>query len=161
MKVIQAPNKFPKRPRLFHYPPALFVAGGITGTVDWQQPFINSLVNTNLLILNPRRDDFDANDPFMSDKQIEWEFVAMRRADAISFWFPEETLCPITLYELGAWAMTKIPLFVGCHPGYKRKFDVVKQLSLIKPKVAVVYSPEDLTKQVLAWSEKWNWKKNL
>jgi len=39
--------------------------------------------------------------------------------------FPCETLCPITLYELGTWSIlsqqTGAKLFVGCHPEYKRK----------------------------------------
>jgi hypothetical protein len=36
------------------------------------------------------------------------------------FWFPCETLCPITLYELGAWTVlapqTGTKLFVGACP---------------------------------------------
>ncbi len=49
-----------------------------------------------------------------------WEHDHLRRAKAIMFWFPSETLCPITLYELGAWTIlarqTGTKLFVGADP---------------------------------------------
>lgn len=61
----------------------------------------------------------------------------LRDADAILFWFPCETLCPITLYELGAWSMSDKPLFVGVHPAYQRRQDVEIQTRLARPDVAV------------------------
>jgi hypothetical protein len=49
-----------------------------------------------------------------------WEHDHLRRSKAIMFWFPSETLCPITLYELGAWTIlarqTGTKLFVGAEP---------------------------------------------
>ena len=36
---------------------------------------------------------------------------ALRDVHAISFWFPKETICPIVLYELGAWSMTNKTYF--------------------------------------------------
>jgi hypothetical protein len=58
-------------------------------------------------------------------------------ADAILFWFSFETLQPISLFELGCWATSSKPLAVGAHPEYPRRFDVVRQLYLIRPGLTV------------------------
>jgi len=129
---------------------SLFMAGGISNTSDWQAIFKSLLLSeSNLVLINPRREKFDVNDPDASDLQIEWEHMHIERAQGISFWFSPETLCPITLFELGkvAAGVRKL-LFVGTHPQYKRKYDVVKQLKLIRPEVQVVESLVDLAQQV-------------
>jgi len=66
----------------------------------------------------------------------------------IQFWFPQETLCPIVLYELGAWSKTNKPIFVGVHPEYKRRQDVEIQTKLARPEVKIVFSLENLAKQI-------------
>lgn len=135
----------------------VFVAGGITNCPDWQGYITEQFKDQpGLFLIDPRRDNFDASDPLMSDKQIEWEFYHLHNSDAIMFWFPEETLCPITLYELGVWAgmgfqrnrHNRKQIFVGCHPNYKRRFDVIKQLSMLRPEVIVRDSLEDLISDV-------------
>ncbi len=132
--------------------PRVFMAGGISNCPDWQSDFIGMLSDLEKGVLyNPRRPDFNVADPMAADKQIAWEHHHLRKADAISFWFPCETLCPITLYELGAWTMMKKPIFVGCHPAYKRLHDVVTQTLLARPKVKVVTKLEDLSEQVREW----------
>ena len=75
----------------------------------------------------------------------------LRVADAILFWFPQETLCPIVLYELGAWSMSGKTIFVGVHPAYSRRQDVEIQTGLVRPEVNVVYSLEELAAQVMSW----------
>lgn len=116
----------------------VFLAGGITNCPDWQAIVKEQLsdVNDQLSLIDPRRDDFDATNPLMSENQIRWEHASLRLADAILFWFPAETLCPITLFELGAHA-GKVPIFVGTHPEYKRRFDVVAQLRLISNSMVI------------------------
>lgn len=140
----------------------VFLGGGITGCPDWQAHLTKKLENQRALTLfNPRRDDFDASDPTMSEKQIEWEFYHLHNSDAIVFWFPAETLCPITLYELGFWAgngferqrHNRKTLFVGCHPKYKRRFDVIKQLSLVRPEIMVKSSLEAIAEDVSKFAE--------
>src|SRR5262245_39813726 len=79
--------------------PSLFLAGGITGCPDWQAETISLFADLPLVLLNPRRRDFPINDPSAGPSQIEWEHRHLRRADAVLFWFPRETLCPIALYE--------------------------------------------------------------
>lgn len=130
---------------------SLFLAGGITGCPDWQQKLVAFLVETPLVLLNPRRAAFPIGDPDAAGKQIAWEHTHLRKADALAFWFPYETLCPIVLYELGAWSMTQKPLFVGVHPDYQRKQDVYIQTALVRPDVQVVSTLDALARQIIRW----------
>lgn len=141
-KVITAPSE--ERPDC----PALFLAGGITGCPDWQAAAITLLEGSGWTLLNPRRTDFPIGDPDAAYRQIRWEHQRLREADAVLFWFPCETLCPIVLYELGAWSMTNKPIFVGCHPRYPRRQDVEIQTGLARPDVTIVYSLDALCQSV-------------
>jgi hypothetical protein len=131
---------------------SIFLAGGITGCPDWQQEIRGLLNETNLVLLNPRRANFPIDDSSAAEKQITWEHRHLRLANAILFWFPCETLCPIVLYELGAWSNADKVIFVGVHPDYERRQDVEIQTKLAKPWVKIVYSLEDLAQQVKEWA---------
>jgi len=134
--------------------PSIFLAGGITGCGNWQHELAQALCGTDLAVLNPRRERFPVDDPAAAEGQIRWEFRHLRKATARLFWFPSATLCPIALFELGAWSRDEGPLFVGVDPAYARRTDVEVQMTLARPDVDVVYSPGDLAKQVVAWREK-------
>jgi hypothetical protein len=133
---------------------SIFMAGGITGTQDWQKQAVDLFADfeketgKELLLLNPRRKNFPIGDPNAALGQIEWEYRKLRWANEILFWFPCETICPIVLFELGAWSMTQKHIYVGVDPDYERQRDVAMQLSLVRPGVRVVNSLTDLTKQV-------------
>ncbi len=147
IQVIEAPEEFHK--------PSVFLGGSITGASDWQDEFILTLAeySVDLVVLNPRRSHFDVSNPNESVRQIEWEYVHLRRADAIVFWFAPETLAPITLLEFGAHTHSSgKSIFVGVHPEYKRKQDVEIQLGLIRPDLSVVYYLKDLVSQVVNWN---------
>jgi hypothetical protein len=132
--------------------PSLFLAGGITGTFNWQDDAAARLADLPLTILNPRRKNFPIDDPSAAEGQIAWEFRHIRRATALLFWFPPETLCPIALFELGARTMVpEQALFVGTHPDYQRRADVEIQLRLARPEVRVVSDLGGLAEQVRAW----------
>jgi len=133
---------------------SLFIAGGITGCEDWQEQFVRMLKDDKIVLLNPRRKSFPENVPNISEQQIKWEYVHLRRADAVSFWFTKETLCPITLFELGRQLMYDKPIFIGIHPDYKRKEDVEIQVRLMRPEISVVYDLESLSSQVKDWLRK-------
>ena len=149
MTYIEAPTEYRNHGR-----PSVFLAGGITACGDWQQGLAGRLRDTDLVVLNPRRKRFPIDDPGAAGEQIEWEFRHLRRATARVFWFPSATLCPIALYELGAWSMTRSELFVGVDPQYARRADVEIQTKLARPEVHVVYSIDALAKQVLHWHER-------
>ena len=106
------------------------------------------LEETNWTIINPRRANFDLDNVQLLEPQIEWEHQRLLQARAILFWFPAQTLCPITLYELGAWSMTNKPLFVGTHPEYQRKYDVKIQTRLVRPEITIQDSLEKLVLQI-------------
>lgn len=132
--------------------PALFLAGGITGCPNWQADVCRRLTMISVLVMNPRRARWDmAGGEEAATEQIQWENSFLRLAGAILFWFPKETLCPIVLYELGAWSMTQKRLFVGTHPEYARRLDVVTQTRLARPDVQVVHDLVTLCEQVKAW----------
>jgi hypothetical protein len=131
--------------------PAVFLAGGISACPDWQREVVYLLQGEPVALLNPRRSAFSVDEPRAAALQIEWEHRHLRLADAVLFWFPWETLCPIALYELGSWSMTRKPLFVGVHPDYRRRLDVEIQTRLVRPDVSVVYRLSDLTEQIRQW----------
>jgi hypothetical protein len=143
MQYIEAPTEYSGDS------PALFLAGGISGTGDWQRDLTALLADSDLVVLNPRRRAFPMDDPNAADEQITWEFRHLRRAWAKAFWFPPPTLCPIALFELGACSASPGPLFVGVDPPYARKRDVEIQLRLVRPSVRVVYTLKDLAAEVL------------
>jgi hypothetical protein len=150
MKLITAPDQTLILKKRFEAHEIVFVAGGISNCSDWQAEFIQKFEDEGnyLTMINPRRHDFDITNPNMSAEQIEWEYKRIQESHIMTFWFPHETLCPITLYELGAAAHSNKTLFVGCHPDYQRKFDVVKQLSLVRPEIQVVFSLDELAGQL-------------
>lgn len=130
---------------------SVFLAGGITGCPDWQQELVKSLQDVDGILLNPRRADFPIGQPSAARGQIFWEHHYLREADAISFWFCQETICPIVLYELGAWSMTPKKLFVGVHPNYSRRQDVEIQTAYARPDVVPVYQLCELAEQIREW----------
>jgi len=126
---------------------SIFLAGGITNCPDWQGEIIPLFKSKSLLVFNPRRSFMPEN----AKEQIVWEFRRLQMIKNILFWFPKETLCPITLYELGAAAQHFWKtLFVGTHPEYQRKLDVETQLGLLRPEIRIVSSLEQLAEQVNA-----------
>lgn len=160
IQVIEAPTEFHK--------PTVFLAGSISGAADWQAEFLQILgeyftnEKTNeveLIALNPRREHFDVTDETMTDKQIEWEYRHLRRADAIAFWFSHETLAPITLLEFGAHTPWGKPIFIGVHPNYHRRKDVEVQCRLIRPDIRIVYDLAILADQVYGWFDSFRYSR--
>lgn len=145
MQYIESPHIYKPKPGV----KSLFLAGGINGCSDWQQEIVHLLSNTDLALLNPRRKHFPIGDPNAKLEQIKWECEHLRKADAILFWFPHEALCPIVLYELGAWSMTDKPIYIGIHPDYQRRQDVEIQTKLARPDAEIVYSLSRLAEQIM------------
>jgi len=134
----------------------IFLAGGITGCPDWQSDIAAMFNPLNVTLLNPRRKDFPIHDPTAAEVQIRWEHKHLDDATAILFWFPSETLCPIVLYELGAWSKTQKMIFVGMEPSYLRRQDVEIQTKLARPDVGIVYSLKELAMQVAEFVVGWS-----
>lgn len=137
-----------------NYPlPAVFLAGGITGCRQWQTELIGKLGNVqDGTILNPRRAVWpEAADEL--EKQIRWEASFLWRSQIISFWFSKETVCPITLFELGCqlvrYRMTqdeskRIKICIGIDPGYPRALDLSVQMGLLAPDIPIFSNLDDV-----------------
>lgn len=129
MNIIEAPALLPNNIDLF-------LAGGISNCPDWQTEAIALLSNTAGVVANPRRTEYSWAS--VAEEQIFWEYQAIKASKVVLFWFPAETLCPITLYELGVLSQrVDVPIFVGTHPSYGRRLDVMVQLQLARPEVVL------------------------
>lgn len=125
-QILKPPTPLPK---LFGMP-SVFLAGSIDmgQATTWQRDVEQLLDAHEILILNPRRDDWDASwqqdrsNPQFVD-QVEWELDALARADRILMYFAPGSLAPITLLELGLFADSG-KLVVCCPLGYWRKGNV-------------------------------------
>jgi len=127
---------------------SLFLGGGITGCENWRDKIIHLLSTEPVTLLNPRRKNFLIDDPSSTEELIRWEFIYLEKSSAVMFWFPSETLCPITLFELGTFARCSKKIFVGCHPEYKRRVDIITQMSLYRTDVKVVDTLEEIALQI-------------
>jgi hypothetical protein len=109
---------------------SVFLAGSIEmGQAEqWQTVIEQALADTEALILNPRRDEWDASwvqsihNPTFRE-QVEWELSAQERATVIATYFAPSTRAPITLLELGLFARSG-KLIVCCPDGFWRKGNV-------------------------------------
>ena len=126
---------------------SVFLAGGITNCKDWQKEVINQIKHNhgdsfldNLIIFNPRRDNFPINDRFATYQQIEWEFNAIEKCNVFSMYFCSgDSDQPICMYELGRNILKmqlRYPtdwqdrIVISVEDGYKRKQDVLIQTDL-------------------------------
>lgn len=124
--------------------PSVFLGGGITNCPPWQDFVLNALQPTHGVIYNPRRADFPINDPNAAAGQIEWEFRALEQADIFSMWFCNSASDqPICMYELGRHlAIRELRgeldlVAIGVEPGYRRAYDVQKQVECVSPELAM------------------------
>lgn len=108
----------------------VFLAGSIEmgQAEDWQVVVEERLADLDIVILNPRRDDWDRDwiqsidDPRFRE-QVEWELTGQEIASLIAMFFAPATKAPITLLELGLFARTE-KVLVGCPEGYWRRGNV-------------------------------------
>lgn len=129
----------------------LFLAGGISNCMDWQRPVVDSLIDTNLVLFNPRKNDFSYSRT-NEYRQIEWEAAHLDESDAILFWFPPETVCPITLFEYGKWLTSNKKLFVGTHPAYLKRLNLQVQTKLVRPEINIKSGLDELIQDIIQWS---------
>jgi hypothetical protein len=122
--------KPPAPPALDGHTPSVFLAGSIEmgRAVDWQEQVVRALQDLDVVVLNPRRDEWDAsweqsidNPPFR--EQVEWELAGLERASVVACYFAPDTRSPVTLLELGLYARSG-KLVVCCPEGYWRRGNV-------------------------------------
>lgn len=110
--------------------PKIFLAGSIDmgQAVNWQAEVEKKLQDEAVLILNPRRNDWQddwlpvSSNPYFRE-QVEWELEALEQADIIIMYFAPDSKSPITLLELGLYAR-KGNVMMVCPEGFWRKGNV-------------------------------------
>ena len=110
--------------------PRVFLGGSIDmgGAPDWQAAMTSALADMDVVILNPRRPDWnpewrpEADEPEFR-RQVEWELAALESADVIVMYFAPGTQSPISLLEMGLHARGG-KLIVLAPDGFWRKGNV-------------------------------------
>jgi hypothetical protein len=128
----------------------MFLGGSIDmgNSKDWQKEIETELKDENVILLNPRRDDWDSswkqeieNDQFR--EQVEWELEAQEKSDIILMNFLPTSQAPISLLETGL-AAKESKLIVCCPKGYWRKGNI--DIVCKKYGIILLESQEDLVK---------------
>lgn len=125
-RVVTSPEALP----LTDGRPRLFLGGSIAGgdAPDWQAHLIGAVDDLDVVVLNPRRPDWDpawrpeADEPEFR-RQVEWELAALEAADVIVMYFAPGTQSPISLLELGLHARSG-KMIVLAPEGFWRKGNV-------------------------------------
>lgn len=154
-------ERYIEAPTRIEFPPnanIIFLAGGITGIANWQDRACEVLHNVpNLFICNPRRKNFEefknTAGYSASEVQIRWEFDHLALATQILFWFGKETVQPIALFELGTKIRGNVPLFIGAHPEYPRRFDMVVQSKLYGYQEEIIDDLDKLLRVVINYNK--------
>lgn len=111
---------------------SIFLGGSIeNGKAKlWQDEITKKLINknSNIVIYNPRRENWDATltnslDNPVFEEQLNWEFNHLKKADIIFLYFQPGTFSPISLLELGLFS-DKSKIVVCCPEGFWRKGNV-------------------------------------
>lgn len=144
----------------------IFLAGGITNCRNWQQEVIKEIQDRyfeedleNMIIINPRRENFPIGDKSESVRQIDWEFRMLERCDIFTMYFCSgESDQPICMYELGRNIIrmqTRYPfnwehrIVVSSESEYKRRMDVNIQVNLATQNRIKVNSAQVVNKYTL------------
>jgi len=108
----------------------IFLAGSIDlgKAEDWQSKIIEAVKEFDLVIFNPRRDDWDEswvqsmdNPEFV--EQVEWELEHLEASNKIVLVLTKDSLAPISLLEFGLFAKSG-KMVVYCPNGFWRKGNV-------------------------------------
>jgi hypothetical protein len=108
----------------------IFLAGSIEmgKAEDWQRKIIDAVQDSERIIFNPRRENWDASweqsiDNQNFKEQVDWELSALECSDMIIMNLIPETMSPISLLEFGLFARSG-KLVVYCPSGFWRKGNV-------------------------------------
>ena len=124
--VVEAPHDIPGS----WIAPSVFLAGSIEcgSAINWQIIFQRELESEEVILLNPRRRNWDNSwKQEIQDKdffqQVCWELEMLEKANIIAMYFDPETKSPVSLLELGLFARSG-KLHLCCPAGYWRKGNV-------------------------------------
>lgn len=110
---------------------SIFLAGTIDmgDSIDWQAKVQEELKSFDIVIYNPRRDDWDSSwkqsisDPQFNE-QVNWELDHIDKATLVIMYFADDSKSPISLLELGYLCKTPHKVIVYCTDKFYRKGNV-------------------------------------
>lgn len=137
----------------------VFLAGGITGCRDWQKETIEHLRkfvgrdDTQVVVYNPRQENFDINNSAATIDQITWEYQYLNQVDIFSMYFVGgNQIQPICMYELGRYIKPyEEDQVISVETNYIRKIDVINQVALTTRGITTVHdgaTPYDHAKHI-------------
>ncbi len=96
--------------------------------IDWQQEIVDLLKDEDVIILNPRRDNWDSSwiqsiDNPQFREQVEWELYGVENATMILMCFMPNTISPISMLELGLCIKNR-NVIVYCPNEFHRKGNI-------------------------------------
>ena len=105
---------------------SIFLAGSIEQgkATHWQSEVVNKFEDSDVIILNPRRDSWDASwkqdiSNVVFSEQVNWEMDGLNLADHVLMYLEPSTMAPISLLEAGLIA-NQGKLCICCPKGYWR-----------------------------------------
>ncbi len=159
MQIVKAPKIWKKHSE---NDISCFLAGSIEmgKAEDWQskvESFLSKMKNnSNIIVLNPRRDDWDdtweqsiENDNFR--EQVEWELKSQEDADLIVLYFDGKSKAPISLLELGLFGKQK-NMIVCCPDEFYRKGNV--EIVCERYNIPLTNNIEDFLKMIYKYLNK-------
>jgi len=149
---IKAPQPYDN---IDHVMPRIFLAGSIEmGVADnWQTRVATDMAKYDVVLLNPRRDDWDSSwrqsiDDPQFNEQVTWELDGLDNSDIVIFYFDPATKSPITLMELGLVAHSFGHIIVCCPDGFWRKGNV--EMVCDRYHIPLVNTYDDMVEQLIA-----------
>jgi len=131
---------------------SFFLAGSIDmgKAKNWQAGLQKKLQRLDVVIFNPRREDWDRSwKQDISDEnfsgQVNWELDHLEKSNFILFYFDPMTKAPVSLMELGLFAKSG-KCIVCCPEGFWRRGNV--QIVCARYKISLFDDIENLLKRV-------------
>lgn len=109
----------------------VFLGGAIDQgrAVNWQEQIARTLDPFDILVLNPRRDNW--NDKVEQSieceefrQQVHWELSAQESANLCIYMFPKDSKAPITFFELGFFLAKHKKVLVCVEEGFYRRGNI-------------------------------------
>lgn len=133
----------------------IFLAGSIEmGTAEpWRHKIAEALKDTEVVLLNPRRDDWDSSwvqsiEHKQFKEQVMWEMDGIDEAALVIIYFDPETMAPITLLEFGH-CLDRSNVIVCCPDGFYRKGNV--EIACYRHRIGLHNTFEEFTKAIVDW----------
>ena len=110
---------------------SIFLAGTIDmgDSIDWQAKIQSELKDFDIVIYNPRRDDWDSSwkqtidDPKFNE-QVNWELDHIDKSTIVIMYLADGSKSPISLLELGYLCKNPHKVIVYCTDKFYRKGNV-------------------------------------